>query len=1442
METQLFKACIEGYLSTVEDLITKHGLNPNELRESSGLKALHLACKHGHLDITQYLLNEQNCNPETMTLNGRTPLHLACKSGHLHIAKCLITEHKCNPHCTDNDGYTPLHAASESGNLDSVKYLITENGCDPEVSDSVGNTPLHYASKSGHLNIVQCLITDYHCDPLKPNSRGSIPFHYACYTPLHSAASSGHLAVVKYLINDLGCNPQIGDSDSLTPLHYACLFGHLEVAVYLITETTCNPEYTTIFGLTPLHYACLHGHLPIVKYLVCELSCNSQIADDYGQTPLHLASWKGNLEIVKFLISECNSDPQRSDNNGSTPLHCACEFGHLEVAKYLITECKCSLEHGNVNGYTPLHLAARNGHLALVKNLTGERSCNTQITENIGRAPLYLASLGGYMDIVTFLILERNCDPQLSDNYGNTPLHSACVNGHLKIAKYLIKEHKCNPQHGSNSGVTPLHSAACSGHLGLVKYLITECGCNPEIYSNDGHTPLHSASLSGHLDITIFLISECNCDPQCSDNNGNTPLHLACQKGHLELAKYLITQHFCNTDCMNFVALTPLHYACFLGHLAIVKCLVCELGGSLQIVDQNWRTPLHYASWKGHIDIVTFLISECNCNPLNSDNDGLTPLHYAALKGHCDIVKFLISDCNCDPQCFTNRGSTPLHFACQNGHLEVAKHLIKEHNCSHREKLSDLVYTTLSGDTPLHIACKSNQVEITKFLLSTGECNPLRKNAVGLTPLEVTTSVEIRKLLDCFCKGNYPLESVVKIFILGDSMAGKSSMVQALQSNPDFMSYLIGRFQRVKRVRPLTAGIDSITCNSNEFGNVVIYDFAGQREFLTSHAAFLQNSSSQLAGIFIIVTNIARSESGICQSLQYWVSFVVECCAHSEITPHIIIVGSHKDQLGRGDIDQKHLLLKRILFSKHDVNHFYIPKGTVCLNCTKPVSPGLNILRHCLKESCNSIREHAEKIDQRCYVLHRYVWNIYTSAGVQGCTLESISKDLEGNSHLLPSHPTELLPLFQTLHDKGQVLLLRNNQNPGKSWVITDTAAVLENVIGSIFAPRDFSAHISLGSTGVVARSRIREVFPDLTTDMIIGFLEHFEFCHRVEPGWIDLSELARSPIEMTDDEFYLFPALVTSERPLHESHESSYCSGWLIRSVEHQFFTTRFLHVLLLRLAFLFSQLQDDATLSSTKTDGPAAKCKCKIWRNGISWLDKNGISSLLEVRSLKTVALSMTCLEDSRIHCVRLRSKLIQTILKSKHECCPRVLTEEFIVDVADNILLEVVNEFHSYSIKDLSRRISERCAKDNPDLMLMNSDGSQGKRISELLNFEPYALLNQDLITKLFANENAKQSVSDDFISELAQCMYPFHDALVRVLKPSSSALNKKYKDICDSLDEISKQQLMCEHIIKTWVEQQRCATYRKFRRQFNRHSIFCGRNPLNPVCTYKSAWSY
>ena len=57
---------------------------------------------------------------------------------------------------------------------------------------------------------------------------------------------------------------------------------------------------------------------------------------------------------------------------------------------------------------------------------------------------------------------------------------------------------------------------------------------------------------------------------------------------------------------------------------------------------------------------------------------------------------------------------------------------------------------------------------------------------------------------------------------------------------------------------------------------------------------------------------------------------------------------------------------------------------------------------------------------------------------------------LEGKSYLLPSDLVKLLPLFQILHDRGQVVFLKNDRDLVYSWVITNSASLLETVVGSI--------------------------------------------------------------------------------------------------------------------------------------------------------------------------------------------------------------------------------------------------------------------------------------------------------------------------------------------------------------------------------------------------------
>ncbi|XP_004837765.1 tonsoku-like protein isoform X2 [Heterocephalus glaber] len=91
-ETLLHRACIEGRLRRVQDLVKQgHPLNP---RDYCGWTPLHEACNYGHLEIVRFLLDHGASvdDPGGQGCEGITPLHDALNCGHFEVAELLIDQ------------------------------------------------------------------------------------------------------------------------------------------------------------------------------------------------------------------------------------------------------------------------------------------------------------------------------------------------------------------------------------------------------------------------------------------------------------------------------------------------------------------------------------------------------------------------------------------------------------------------------------------------------------------------------------------------------------------------------------------------------------------------------------------------------------------------------------------------------------------------------------------------------------------------------------------------------------------------------------------------------------------------------------------------------------------------------------------------------------------------------------------------------------------------------------------------------------------------------------------------------------------------------------------------------------------------------------------------------------------------------------------------------
>ena len=798
MNTPLHVACHAKSLKIIRLLLKRKCTTntPNKKGETAeeiplnedGDCLLHIACQWGDVDIVQYLISDQRCNPNIANSALNTPLHTAVKHKQSDVIAELLSYGKCIPHLQNRENDTPLHIAGQN---ETIVQLLSCGKCNLNVNNKQGDTPLHIAVRENKKFAFSRLLARKECDPNAQNKEGDTPLHIAVRenkkfafsrllarkecdpnaqnkegdTPLHIAVRENKKFAFSRLLARKECDPNAQNKEGDTPLHIAVTNNQTAAISKLLAHKQCDPTAQNNEGDTPLHIACLSKFSEVIRLLM-EKRYSTNVRNNKGeiaqQIPfnedgdclLHLACQWGDVGIIRNLITNQRCDPNVGNSFGNTPLHVAVKYEQIEAIVQLLSYKQCNPDGYNREGDTPLHIAVRENKTAALSQLLMHRQCDSNVPNKEGDTPLHIAVRNKAASLSQLLAHEQ-CDPNVPNKEGDTPLHIAVRNKAASLS--LLAHEQCDPNVPNKEGDTPLHIAVRENNTIALSQLLAHEQCDPNVPNKEGDTPLHIAVKHQQNQAITQLLSYRKCNPNICNREGDTPLHIAVRNKAASLSQ-LLAHEQCDPNVPNKEGDTPLHIACNNKFSNAIKLLL-ELGRcstnipnkkgvtAQQIpLDEDGDCLLHFVCQGGDVCIIKYLITDQRCNPNIRNSCMNTPLHIAVKYYQTgEIIVQLLSCEECNPNVCNREGDTPLHTAVKENKTAALSQLLMHRQC-------DSNVPNKEGDTPLHIACNNKFSNAIKLLLELGRCSTNIPNKKGVTAQQIPLNKNGDCLLHLACQ------------------------------------------------------------------------------------------------------------------------------------------------------------------------------------------------------------------------------------------------------------------------------------------------------------------------------------------------------------------------------------------------------------------------------------------------------------------------------------------------------------------------------------------------------------------------------------------------------------------------------------------------------------------------------------------------------------------
>ena len=462
----------------------------------------------------------------------------------------------------------------------------------------------------------------------------------------------------------------------------------------------------------------------------------------------------------------------------------------------------------------------------------------------------------------------------------------------------------------------------------------------------------------------------------------------------------------------------------------------------------------------------------------------------------------------------------------------------------------------------------------------------------------------------------------------------------------------------------------------------MLYDFAGHHSYYSSHSSLLEAISLTSPSTFLMLVNVTVGFKRITEQMYYWSAMICNVCHECPQPSSVIVVGTHADKVKKGyltDLGAEIEKLARDIFKKHIFVQF------IALNVKKCVND-LKYFLGLLDEVNEKVLKMSPAISLSSHLMYAFL-NDKVPSDKEAISLSGLLSLLDMDEpRVLPTETSEIIALLTTLAHKGFIIFLRTDGED--SWIVRDQGALLEKVNGALFAPSSFQEYLPIASnTGIIPFNVLKSVFPNHNTAMIVQFLIQLQLCQRI--NLIDVNT-NMAPTIPSPSEMLFFPSLILEGRPHFECSDITTppfnngegatataapvlqgCFGWLLYADNiSQFFPNRFLHTLLLNLAYNIC-LPD--TNHKINTDIQSNNRQCKVWSTGISWRSVKGVSTIIELMEHSRCLFLVMAFPHHKF-CNQL-APILQTIKMTLNQFCPSVAATEYIVDpsTASSVFLQ-------------------------------------------------------------------------------------------------------------------------------------------------------------------------